>query len=750
MDSIGKNIAQSNNFGYYSIRIRGSDAAIRATYVDSKSKLIVLHLYKDTLLNIRILPVKELSEVVVNSSPYIRKVDSRLGMATIPISQLQSVPALGESDLIKSIQVQPGVTQGVEGSTGLFVRGGGQGENNILLDDVPVYNVSHLYGFFSAFNNSAVKDVKLYKGCFPANYGGRVSSVLDVRSLDGNNKLIKGEFSIGLISSRFNIEGPLLNDKTTFMLSGRRSYFDLYAGSLNGLNIQDLNIPDYFFYDLNLRLTHTFSQNDKVYLNVYNGKDKIRYDINNFLSESTSVQITDITRETSGWGNLICSLRWNHVFNHNLFVNTTAAYSRYYYKIIHQDQNVTKDSALFQSTNKYYKGAYQSDISDFIVKSDFEYYISNTQKLIFGLGNTFHKFNPGSNRFIILNPESNIQTDTSYTNLTLSDNEPFIYAEYETKFRKNLKFSTGIRLSSLITSGVKDLNIEPRFTVNYVISPFMVIKTGYSRMVQYLHLLNTSGLSMPTDIWIPALKGMHPEKSDQANIGISYNWRSFLLFSLELYNKWLYNTTDFKNGASLLSDLSPWYTKTTQGSGTSKGLEISAEKQEGKLTWNLNYCYSNSNRIYNDLNNGIRFPFKFDRRHNLNISINYKISKKWDFSALWTFGTGYPVTLPVEKYIPGLNIVAHLEHNYIYYYPSLFNYRLPPYHRLDIGIHYKTGNRLFQHIFSFDIFNVYDRKNPVNMYFMQNYSFQSIYLAPIIPSLTYTLKFNGIEKESKI
>lgn len=264
-----------------------------------------------------------------------------------------------------------------------------------------------------------------------------------------------------------------------------------------------------------------------------------------------------------------------------------------------------------------------------------------------------------------------------------------------------------------------------------------------------MHLLSTSGLSMPTDIWIPALKGLQPLKSDQINVGMAYDWDKVALISIEIYRKWLSNTTDFRNGASLLSDISPWYEKTTQGHGNAKGIEVSIEKQEGQFTGSVNYTYSKADRKYSDLNNGKLFPFKYDRRHDLNISLNYQISKKWDVSILWMYGTGYPVTIPVEKYSPALNIVADLQHNLIYYYPSLYNYRLSAYHRLDLGIHYKTENRIGQHILSFDVFNLYNHKNPVNMYYLLNYSFKYIYLLPIIPSFTYTFKFNGFVHTSK-
>lgn len=734
IDSASKSVAQTNNFGFYILRQIGGKSAIQATFIGLKSKMIHLSLSQDTLLNISMQPGLELKEVVVSSYLYRHNINTPLGFITIPVGQLTSIPAIGESDLLKSIQSQPGIKGGVEGSAGVFVRGGGAGENLFMFDDVPMYNVSHLYGFFSAFNSSAIKDIKLLKGCFPARYGGRVSSVIDVRSLDGNNKSIKGEISIGIISSKLTLEGPLSN-KTTFIISGRRSYFDLYSGVLKNTGLLDKDFPGYFFYDLNFRISHTFSQRDKIFLSFYKGKDKIR---NSNESTLTSVdsEFSDKSNESSGWGNLIGSLRWNHAFGNSLFANTTIAFSSYNYFTSNQYKSVQ------DTIEKSYTASYSSEISDLIIKTDFDYYITNNNRLTFGAGNTFHTFSPGENIYNMTDQELNEKTDTSFTNITLHANEPFLYLEDEFTVNEKIKINTGLRLSAFFSDSHPLFNAEPRLSANYEILPRFVIKAGYSRMVQYVHLLNSSGMSLPTDIWVPALKGLRPLKSDQINAGVAFDWSNKALLTIEVYQKWLNNTADYRNGASLLLDFSPWYEKTTQGNGNSKGIEISVEKQEGRLTGSINYTLSRAYRKYAELNNGKEFPFKYDRLHDFNISLNYKISDKWDISALWVYGTGYSVTVPVEKYVPALFMYTHVENPWlIYYYPSINNCRLPAYHRLDLGVHYKKTNRLGEHILSFDIFNAYDRKNAVNVYFWDQYSFKYNYLLPIIPSITYTLKF---------
>ena len=736
IDSITQNVAQTNNYGFYILKNLNSNAALRSTYIGLKSQLIYLSLKHDTLINIQMKPVMELQEVIIKSSLYKHNINTPLGLTTIPINQLTSIPALGESDLLKSIQSQPGIKGGIEGSAGIFVRGGSSGENLFMLDDVPMFNVSHLYGFLSVFNSAIIKDIKLMKGCFPARYGGRTSSVIDVRSRDGNNKSLKGEVSLGIISSSINLEGPLFSDKTTFIISGRRSYFDLYSGTLKNLGQLDKDFPGYYFYDLSARIAHTFSEYDKIYLNIYRGRDHIRNNSEYTINKGISEILTESFNETSGWGNLIGSLRWNHTFSSGIFANTTIAISSYDYFTLNKYNGVLKDSSLGKTLNKIYKATYKSTISDLIIKTDSDYTLSNYQKLLFGAGGTMHTFSPGESYYSMNDEELKEKLDTSYLNKIIRAGEFYIYVEDELKATKKLIMNIGLRLSGFITGTKGSFNPEPRISANYSLSPKLAFKIGYSRMVQYMHLLSTSGLTMPTDIWVPALEGMQPLKSDQINVGFSYYFHETALLRVEAYRKWLNNTTDFKNGASLLSETSPWYEKTTQGYGNAKGVEVSVEKQEGHFTGSVNYTLSTSDRKYKDLNYGNSFPFRYHRLHDFNISINYQFSKKWDISALWSYGTGYPVTLPVEQYTPSMEIV----HQLVYYYPSINNYKLPDYHRLDLGIHYRTTNRLGENYLSLDLFNAYNRRNVINMY-AYGLDFKYSYLLPFIPSLTYTLKF---------
>lgn len=742
IDSISKKITQSNSYGFYTLRNLAGKVKIYSTFIGLKSESITLSIKHDTAINIKMQPVKELNEVVISAPVFTRTANTRLGSVTIPVKTLTTLPALGEPDVLKAIQIQPGIKGGMEGSAGVFVRGGSGGENLFLLDDVPMYNVSHLYGFFSAFNSSAIKDIKLYKGCFPARYGGRASSVIDIRSLDGNSKSLRGELSAGFISSKITLEGPLLSPRTTFIISARRSYLGMYSGLVKKTGILSGDIPDYYFYDLNGRITHTFSQKDKLFLSFYKGRDRIRNNEEYDLFKSLTQTSTEKIREKSGWGNVIGSLRWNHTFGNNLFSNTTVAYSRYDYYTQNKSDVVlknTSDAKIIPVLG--YNAEYESGISDIIIKTDLEYSLSDKSKLLFGAGNTLHTYNPGKNRYAVYNQDQDTRSDTSYTNSSISLNEYFFYVENEYNVSEKFKIDAGFRFSGLLTNK-PSLNIEPRISASYTVTPRLILKTGYSRMVQYMHLLSSSGLITPTDLWVPASNGLKPLKSDQADIGFAYSDDNKLFFSIEGYRKWSDNSTDLRSGSSLFTEFSPWYEKTIQGKGDAWGIEFSLEKQFKKLSTNINYTLSKASRINPDLNNGVRFPFKYDRLHDLNISMNYKFSSKWDISAMWIFGTGYPVSLPVEKYMPALGIFDWntLSGYQVDYYPSINNCRLPAYHRLDLGIHRNSSNQIGDHTLSFDIFNAYSHLNAISVW-VQGAAFKYNTLLPIIPTITYTLKF---------
>lgn len=742
-DSAGQKSTQTNNFGYFSLKYSKGRISLNAMYVGYKTGICTISVVHDTSLVIRLEPGGELQEVIIKSSMYNRNAATPLGMVVIPIKQLASIPALGEVDVLKAIQQQPGIQGGIEGSAGLFVRGGGAGENLYLIDDVPVYNVSHLYGFISTFNSSAVKDLKVMKGCFPAAYGGRASSVIDVRTRDGNNQAFHGEVSVGMISSKLMFEGPLLSRKTTFMISARRSYLDLFTNMLKNTGLMKGSFPKYYFYDINAKVVHTFSLKDRIYLSFYNGKDHIRNEHEFTEEQGETSRFSETNTETSGWGNLLGTLRWNHNAGSSLFINTTLAYSKYDYFTDRSYSSLYEDLISGADISRDYQAGYYSRIQDIIVKTDFIYSVNSKQTVRFGAGNTFHALSPGTNTYSLNDEALNVTRDTSFTNELVQANEYYLYTEFETQIGKT-SFELGIRASGFIAAGDHYFNPEPRLALNYMLLPKLALKAGYSRMVQYIHLLSTSGVSMPTDLWIPSTRGVSPLGSDQVNAGLAYEWKSVIL-TAEVYQKWLNHTTDFSNGASLSTDLRPWYEKTTQGEGLAKGLELSLEKTQGSVSGNISYTLAKADRKYPAINQGKVFPFSYDRRHNFNFFVNWIISPKYDVSVAWIYGTGYPATIPVEKYMPGLGIY-NTDSEYggeIDYYPARNNVHMAAYHRLDISFHYKVTTRIGEHTISVDVFNVYNRKNPVYMYYSgyRVKTLQYANLLPVIPSLTYTLRF---------
>ena len=742
-DSAGQKAAQTNNYGYFSLKYSKGRISLNATYVGYKAGKYDFTMVRDTSLVIKLEPGSELQEVIIKGSVYNRNAATPLGMVVIPIKQLAAIPALGEVDVLKAIQQQPGIQGGIEGSAGLFVRGGGAGENLYLIDDVPVYNVSHLYGFVSTFNSSAVKDLKVMKGCFPAAYGGRASSVIDVRTRDGNNRAFHGEVSLGMISSKLMFEGPLLSQKTTFIVSARRSYLDLFTNILKNTGLLNNSFPKYYFYDINAKVVHTFSSRDRIYLSFYNGKDHIRnvHETTEELSETS--KYSENNTETSGWGNLLGTLRWNHNAGSSLFINTTVAYSKYDYFTDRNYSSLYEDLVSGFDISRDYHAGYYSRIQDIIAKTDFSYSVNSKQTVRFGAGYTFHTLSPGTNTYSLNDEALNVTRDTSFTNDLIQAGEYFLYSEYEAQIGR-ATLNLGIRASGFLADTAHYFTPEPRLSFNYMLLPKLALKAGYSRMEQYIHLLSTSGVSMPTDLWIPSTRGIRPLGSDQVNAGLAFEWQSITL-TAEVYRKWLNHTTDFSNGASLSTDLRPWYEKTTQGVGGAKGFEISLEKLKGSVSGNISYTLAKADRKYPAINHGKEFPFSYDRRHNFNIFVNWIISPKYDVSAAWIYGTGYPATIPVEKYLPALGIY-NTDSEYggeIDYYPSRNNVHMAAYHRLDISFHYKVTTRIGEHTISVDVFNVYNRKNPIYMYYSgyRVKTLQYANLLPVIPSLTYTLRF---------
>ncbi len=543
----------------------------------------------------------------------------------IPIKQITKIPALlGEVDVLKAVQLLPGVQSGTEGASGLYVRGGGPDQNLVLLDGTPVYNVSHLFGFFSIFNADAIKNVELIKGGFPARYGGRLSSVLEINMKEGNLKEYKGEATIGLIASKFTFEGPIKKDRSSFIVSARRTYIDIlmqpFIRSQSGE--QDVS-TGYYFYDLNGKINYKLNEKNWWYLSIYNGDDKFYYKNKPYSYLYDGVRYEEESKANIGWGNITGALRWNHQFNDKLFSNVTTTYSRYKFLISdYEAQSETTDSTHTQTINSL---AYFSGIYDWNGKIDFDYIPSPNHYFRFGANGIYHTFQPGATNFTYSSQTTNI--DSTIGNKNIYASEFAIYAEDDWKISNHIKANIGLHLSGFLVNEKFYYSAEPRFSARYLFKNDWSIKTSFATMQQYIHLLTNSNIGLPTDLWVPAIDSVLPQKSQQVAFGVAKTLGKKYLFSVEGYYKWMENLITYKEGANFINTSDNWENKIETGKGWSYGAELFLQKKTGKLTGWIGYTISWTFRQFENLNFGEPFPYKYDRRHDVSIVTSYKINK---------------------------------------------------------------------------------------------------------------------------
>lgn len=759
----------SNVYGFYSLSLPAGDVELRCSYVGYATQNFRFHLTKDTTINIKMLPSNELGAVTVyggSSRKEFGVLGAQMGAIEVPISQIKSVPALfGETDVLKALQLLPGVQGGTEGSAGLYVRGGGPDENLLLLDGVPVYNVNHMGGFFSVFNADALKSVVLYKGSFPARFSSRLSSVIDIRMNDGNTKEIHGNISVGAITSKFNLEGPIIKDKTTFNISYRRTYGDLiirpaiwYAQKRNPSSANFS--AGYYFYDLNGKITHKISDKDKLYLSLYSGDDDISVDIrNDYSSEGEK----SFNKSSTGlkWGNLISAFRWNHIINSKLFMNTTASYTRYRFDMMFGDENKRMPAGETVWQGYKFNIGYLSGISDYALRSDFDYTPLPGHDVKFGASYMNHTFRPG----VTVAKSTTTQIEGAALDTTIGDKNVFghefnTYVEDNISIGPFLKANLGLNYSMFQVQGEWYHSLEPRLSMRLLVSDRLSFKAGYASMSQYIHLLSNSNLSLPTDLWVPATKRIRPMDSKQYSAGLFYNLKDVVDLSVESYFKSMNNLIEYKDGAGFMGSSTGWEDKVNMGRGWSYGVEFLAQKTVGKTTGWLAYTWSKAERKFDrpgqEINNGKTFFAKYDRRNNISLTLNHVFSKKLDLSGTWVYYTGNCGTLALQQY-QGVNIsdVEWLDNN-LEYVSERNNYRLPDYHRMDIGFNFHKQKKHGIRTWNISLYNAYNRKNPFIV--RQSWSNDQVYnpdtqswdnrkiltmfsLFPIIPSISYSYKF---------
>jgi len=748
----------TNQYGFYSLTLPAGEVEVSFSYVGFNTQTVSFQLRRDTVINMNLAGALHLQEVAITGSRTTRIQEStQMSMVNVPIAQIKSLPAaLGEVDVMRVLQLMPGIQAGKEGSTGLHVRGGSPDQNLILLDGVPVYNSSHLFGFVSLFNGDAINNVETYKGGFPARYGGRISSVIDISMKEGNMQKFKGDASIGIMWSKLTFEGPIVKDRTSFIISGRRTYYDLLLIPLKGMMNKNRQEGDgeigkfvSYFYDLTAKINHRFSEKDRIYLSAYMGDDRSNGTIN-YKSEFDDNGLTVLgnSRQNFGmqWGNFMTTFRWNHIFTNRLFSNTTLAYSRY------RDDSISKfdDKRTYNENNQTITYTDFSElqnhlgIQDWIGKMTFDYLPSSDHYVRFGVGVIYHTFNPGS---VFLRDTTGNRNFSASTRYAL---EYTVYAEDDIRFTERLKTNIGLHWSAYSMGNKFYNSLQPRVSARYLITPQFSAKASYSRMAQYVHLLSNNSDIVSRDLWVPATETLRPQKADQIALGFAQNYRDDYELSLEGYYKSITNAPDYKDGYSLLIMDDMWEQKIMQGTGRSYGMELFAQKKTGAFTGWVGYTLSWTDRHFAELNGGKRFPYKYDRRHDLSIAFLQRFGKdkKHEMSATWVFGSGVCATLPVGMADIGHPILHGAGSFYTRQYVEYGDrngYRMNPYHRLDISLSFVKQKKWGERRWVWSVYNAYNRKNPHFVKMERDnrgkYRFMQYSLFPIIPSLSYQFKF---------
>lgn len=718
----------ANEYGFYSLSLPEGNYTLIISNPGYKDFEQQIKVDQNIKLDLPLIPqeteTKAIDEVVVTAIKKDKNLTSaQMGAETLNIKNIEKLPVLfGEKDVMKTIQLLPGIKSNGEGSSGFSVRGGATDQNLILLDEAPVYNASHLLGFFSTFNSDALKDASIIKGNSPAQYGGRLSSVLDVKMKDGNNKDYNVNGGIGLISSRLSVEGPIQKEKSSFIVSGRRTYADLFLKTS-----KDYKDNKLYFYDLNLKANYQINENNRIYLSGYFGRDVLG------LGDTFN---TD-------WGNTTATLRWNSIISSKLFSNTSFIYSNYDYKI-----SLKNDDTVFDLNSK---------IRDWNLKQDFTWFAGNKHSVKFGLQSIYHTLTPSS---------ASGTTVSSFARNPRYSWENAVYINDDYKATEKLTINYGARLSmfsvlggdtfntyenGILTDskflekgkfGKTYVNIEPRISANYRINEVSSVKGGYSRNTQNLHLLSNSNSGNPTDQWIGSSYTVKPEIADQISLGYSRNFNNNNYeLNAEVYYKDMKNQIDFKNGAQIGFDTgADVESELLFGKGRAYGLELIAKKKSGKLTGWISYTLSKTERKINGINNNEWYNARMDKTHDLSIVATYQLNPKWSFSGLFVYSTGNAVTFPTGKY--------ELNGQTIFQYSNRNADRMPAYHRMDLSATYEpSSNKRFRGSWTFGIYNLYGRENAYTINFEDNPDrpgttrAMQTSLFRWVPNITYNFKF---------
>ncbi|MFY0688378.1 MAG: TonB-dependent receptor [Cyclobacteriaceae bacterium] len=757
-DEQRKTGAVTNVYGFFSYTYQGNTPNLRVSYVGYQDQKISIS-NDNQPVDILLTPqAGELDEVVVTAS---RTAENQMSKMSVQPKEIKNLPRfMGEPDIIKTMTLMPGIKSGNDNSGGFYVRGGGPDQNLILVDGAIIYNSSHAFDLFSTFNADAIKHVDMYKGGFPARYGGRVSSIMDVRLREGNMQRYTGEIGLGYLLSKATIEGPIIKDKASFLLSGRRTFIDLplkMIGDLDGDPNAKLR-QNIVFQDLTAKTNFKVSDKDHMYLSFYSSGDAI------WVDEGTKVTHTDGSSGFIGsevdvaWANKLASFRWNHTFNNKLFFNFNSTYTLFDLGIAVKNKTEGSPDVTSSFTN-----AFHSKIRDYGFKTQFDYFANQTHKIKFGTNSIFHRFEPGIGQLSTVNGTS--KRDTTFRSAVLYSNESSVFVEDEIALTSRLQANLGVHGSMLFVDNTTYQSLQPRISASYKINPLLKVNLSYASMMQFIHLLTNSAMGIPLDLWVPATSKAPPSTSRQLAGAFNFDFQKGYFLSLEGYYKTMNNLIAYQEGANFTDAKVSWDQKIhTDGNSNSYGAELFLKKNIGKTTGWVGYTLSRTNRKFTKLNGGNAYPYKYDRRHDASVVASHKINKKINLSGSWIYGTGNAATFPVASHrtlslLPnlGYNRLSSIVNQSVEHYDGRNNARLPAYHRLDLGINFEKAKKRGVRTWNFSIYNAYGKKNAFAINMSAVEGSERPYQPPgqgtykelrqvsafwFVPSFSYNFKFN--------
>lgn len=753
--------AFSNNYGFFSLTLPEGETEIEISYLGYQKKSLSMNLQQSQKLLISMRTDLTLQTVEIRALQLLRRnsLQTAASVDEIGIEEVNLLPSLGgESDLIRTLHLYPGVQTGADGIGGIFVRGGDPGHNLILIDDVPVYNLSHGAGLLSIFNTDAIRSAQLIKGGTPARYGGRLASVLDIRTKEGNLHEYSAKAELSLLTANFSLEGPIVPGKASFFISGRESVLNWFLKPYSRRykrNRGEQGLTSYDFHDLSMKVNYTIDSLNKVYFSFYQNNDDFintgqksaQFTARNEAGRLIPYRFDQQFRESFDWGNTVSALRWNHVFNPKLFANTTLTYSRLNVNINydHRDSLLIRDPEQLLA-RAYTLSRYRSSIEDMGAKIDFELTPNSRSKVLFGMSVNHHQFEPGALQ--IDETADEIEGSLDFVNQRLMSTEYVAYLENHFDIGSRLLLDLGLRATILTVTNRNYRVLQPRLAMKYKLSADLILNASYGKTYQFLHLLSNSGYGFPTDLWVPSTRNIAPEEAWQTVVGLNWKPNSTWSVKAEAYYKEMDNLITYSEGAFFLSD---WQRNITVGQGTSKGIELMVNKKTGKLKGWASYTLSWTDRQFEHVNQGFPFPFKYDRRHNLGLALIYQLTRSISISADYTLNTGLAFSLPLQKYdfqfdhFQGSPATALV-------YNGKNNYRLPAYHRLDVGLNVSFSTAWLQHEIKAGIYNIYDRNNPLyydlrtglisdGEQLREVKEFVQVNMIPLMPSLSYAVSF---------